>query len=182
MPPSRSERPRTEAPLTDAERGVIVGAFQDWLFGQLGQIPAVKDQLFQRFKGPSFNVAGNDGGFHIGNYHVSVKNNISGNWHIDDTTQLAQRQVVVRVKPVADTQSPEDYFTVFTVCQYEGDPKTYEINRFTDGELQLYETDKPQKTLIGDPDGVVDAAKQALTRVFSSGLRVDGQSPGTPAQ
>ncbi len=182
MSPSRSERPRTEASLTDAERGVIVGEFQDWLFGQLGQIPAVKDQLFQRFKGPGFNVTGNDGGFHIGHYLVSVKTNISGNWPIDDTTQKAQRQVVVRVKPLADTWSPEDYFTVFTVCQYEGDPKTDEIKRFTDGELQLYETDKPQKTLIGDQDGVVDTAKQALMRVFSSDQHVDGQSPEIPAQ
>lgn len=168
MPPSRSERTRTEAPLTDAERGAVVGEFQDWLFGQLGQLPPVTEQLFKRFKGPSFNVAGKDGGFHIGNHLVSVKNNISGNWHVDDETVKAARQVVIRVEPISDTWNPEDCFTVYSVCEYEGDPKTNEIKTFTDGELQLYPTDKPPKTLIGAPDGVVDAAKQALTRVFSS--------------
>lgn len=182
MPASRSELSRSEAPLSDAERGVIVGAFQDWLFDQLGRTPTVKDQLFDRFKGPSFNIAGRDGGFRIGDHIVSVRNNISGNWHVDDITEKASRQVVVRVQPITDTGNPQDYFMVHTVCEYEGDPKTDEIKGFTDGELQFHATDKPPKTLVADSRGAVNAAKKALKRVFSSGQR-SGESPQeNPAQ
>jgi len=137
----------------------------------------VHAQLFDRFKGPDFNTGKKDSNvFAVRQYRVDVRNNIGGNRHGDDSTVEATRQLVLRVRPVADTWNPSDYFTIYSVCEYEGDPKTDEVKKYTDGELQLYATDEAVKTLIGDPEGVVEASKTALTRVFF-GSDSDTQTP-----
>ena len=178
---SRKELPRSEAPLSDAERGAVVGEFQNWVFEQLGQLPSVQKQLFKRFKGPDFNVTGKDPEFEVGIYRLSLRDNIIGNWHVDDTTESAERQLLLRVRPVTDTGNPSDYFTVYSLCEYEGCPTTNSIERYTDGVLQFYPTDEIVATLIVDPTGVVDSAKQALTRVLFGSTSTE-QTPEIPSQ
>lgn len=176
-----TELPRPEHPLTATERGKVAGEFQNWVFDQLDRLPTVKEQLFARFKGPNFNVSGNDGVFVIGRHKVAVRQNVDGNRYVDDTSSAACRQMVLEIRPLVETFDLRDYFTIFSTCDYQGNPSTNTVDAYRDGELNYYPDSMTGKTLLTDPRGVVDIAKQALTNVFA-GSTLNEPPQGTPVR